>query len=239
MEKPASLFLNGKALPWVSSATHLGHEIHESGTMELDARMKRAKFISDTVEVRDSFDFASPVEVLRAVKTYCGALYGAMLWDLGGSGADQIFKSWNTCVKLTWQVPRATRTYFLDQLLMCGLTSVKSDVMSRYTKFLQTLTKSPSSEVVTMSNIVSRDVRSTTGSNVQYILNQTGLDANNCSLVEMRKTLKMCVLEPDACDMWRLKYLQDLLTARGDSYYRGEVDTVNTITVLIESLCIN
>ena len=72
----------------MSSATHLGHEIHESGTMEHDARTKRAKFISDTVEVRDSFDFAPPVEVLRAVKIYCGALYGAMLWDLGGSGAD-------------------------------------------------------------------------------------------------------------------------------------------------------
>ena len=57
--------------------------------------------------------------------------------------------------------------------------------------------------------------------------------------MEMREALKMCVLEPDACDMWRLKYLQDLLTARGDSYYRGEIDTVNTITVLIESLCIN
>ena len=49
LAKPAPLYLNGKILPWVSSATHLGHEIHESGSMEYDSKVKRAKFISDSV----------------------------------------------------------------------------------------------------------------------------------------------------------------------------------------------
>ena len=40
LAKPAPLLLNGSALPWVRSATHLGHEFHESGTMDQDMRIK-------------------------------------------------------------------------------------------------------------------------------------------------------------------------------------------------------
>ena len=39
--KPAALLLEGRELPWVESATHLGHELHQSGTMEHDAKIKR------------------------------------------------------------------------------------------------------------------------------------------------------------------------------------------------------
>ena len=34
LAKPAPLTLYGKELPWVASATHLGHELHETGTMD-------------------------------------------------------------------------------------------------------------------------------------------------------------------------------------------------------------
>ena len=33
LPKPAPISLCGRALPWVASATHLGHKIHESGDM--------------------------------------------------------------------------------------------------------------------------------------------------------------------------------------------------------------
>ena len=38
--KPAPLTLCERALPWVRTASHLGHGLHESGTMEHDARVK-------------------------------------------------------------------------------------------------------------------------------------------------------------------------------------------------------
>ena len=39
------LQLNGKPLPWVRSATHLGHELRQECSMEHDAWISRAKFI--------------------------------------------------------------------------------------------------------------------------------------------------------------------------------------------------
>ena len=39
---PAALKLYGCDLPWVTNATHLGHQLHQTGTMEYDADIKRA-----------------------------------------------------------------------------------------------------------------------------------------------------------------------------------------------------
>ena len=63
----APLTLCGRDLTWVRSANHLGQELHESGLMEHDASVKKAQFINGN---RESFSFASPVEVLAAFKVY-------------------------------------------------------------------------------------------------------------------------------------------------------------------------
>ena len=52
MSKPAPLTLCGRDLPWVESALHLGHELHQSGSMEHDDSVSRARFIDQSMEVR-------------------------------------------------------------------------------------------------------------------------------------------------------------------------------------------
>ena len=64
VQYPASLQLYGVDLPWVTSAVHLGHELHQLGTMEHDAKVKRAIFIEN---IRELFEFAHPAQVLQAV----------------------------------------------------------------------------------------------------------------------------------------------------------------------------
>ena len=60
LHKPATISLCGRALPWLAIATHLGHELHESGDMAHDAKIKRALYIGKSVKVREIFSFASP-----------------------------------------------------------------------------------------------------------------------------------------------------------------------------------
>jgi hypothetical protein len=74
---------------WMDSAVHLGNVLHESGSMDKDVKVKRATFIRESTELRETFGFASPAEVLRAVKLYAGSHYGSNLWDLGGDRAGQ------------------------------------------------------------------------------------------------------------------------------------------------------
>ena len=235
LQKPAPLFLDGKVLPWVESAAHLGNVIHESGTMDKDAKMKRASFIRESTELRETFGFASPTEVLRSVKLYAGSHYGSMLWQFDGESAGQYFTSWRTCVKLAWHAPRQTHTYLVDHLLCSGQSSVRSDILSRYVKFVRGLKLSPSREVAVMFGVVAGDVNTTTGQNMNILRLETGLDPLTSSLVKLKAELgRKLVAVPDE-DIWRVKYLGKLLEARGEANYERE-DT-EQLTVLIDSLC--
>ena len=240
LTRPDPLTLCGRELPWVSTATHLGHELHESGTMEHDALVKRATFITNSIEVRDTFKFASPVEVLSALKVYCSSFYGCMLWDLGGDGARQVFNSWTTAVKLTWAVPRATRTYLVQQLLNSGLTSARVDILARYCGFLRSLRNSPCHEVTVMANLAARDIRSTTGSNIKLLEESSGLNPWEYGTSHMKQELvkKDVVNIPDQ-DNWRIGYLASLLEQRQVHHYQGNDEEEQRLTSLIDSLCIN
>ena len=238
--KPAPLSLCGRELPWVSTATHLGHELHESGSMEHDAHVKRAIFIDKSVELRESLSFASPVEILSAMKVYCCSFYGCMLWDLGGDGASQVFNSWTTGVKLAWNVPRGTRSYLVQQVLDAGITSAKVDILARYGGFFQGLRKSPSYEVTVMAGLAGRDVRTTTGGNLRLLRELSGLDPWVFGSSRLKEELvKSETREVPALDQWRVPYLSSLLERRQVLHYQGDIDREKELSDLVDSLCVN
>ena len=213
LAKPAPLSLCGRALPWVASATHLGHELHESGDMTYDGQLKRAQYIGKSVEVRDSFGFASPPEVLTALNLYCTSYYGCLAgWDLGSAAASAFFSAQKTGVKLAWGVPRATHTYFLQQCLAPGATSARAEVLARFTGFFTGLRNSPSPEVRTMALLAARDLRTTTGSNIRMVEEASGLPVWNSTTAQVRRAVSRNELVPvPAADHWRLPYLKRLL----------------------------
>ena len=99
--------------------------------MEYDTRVKKAQFISNSLEVRELFSFASPIEILRALKVYTCSFYGSNLWELGGNMANQVYNAWGIGVRLSWDVPRATRSYLVHHVLSPSVTSVNVDILSR------------------------------------------------------------------------------------------------------------
>ena len=120
---PAPVKLGGRNLPWVKTALHLGHTLHQNRKMHEDTQIRRAIFIDRSVEVREQLYYADPAEVLRAQAVYCCDGYGAMLWPLAGEPAQQYFRAWNTAVKLVHQVPRSTFTYLTEGYLAGDETS--------------------------------------------------------------------------------------------------------------------
>ena len=86
--------------------------------MDHDAAVKRAKFIDKTLELRETFAFALPDQVLQAVHVYASDCNGVMLYDLSSQASESYFKAWNNCVKLTWDVPRSTFTYIVENVLI-------------------------------------------------------------------------------------------------------------------------
>ena len=86
---PAPLQLAGKDLPWVETADHLGHTLHQLTSMDKDCQRARGRFISKSTEIRDQLSFAHPEHKMRAVQVMCTDAYGSTLWDLGSPSSEQ------------------------------------------------------------------------------------------------------------------------------------------------------
>ena len=238
VEKPSPLKLYGVELPWVKSATHLGNELCEDGTMATDVKIKRAAFIDRSLQLREQFSCAHPTEILRAVNVYCCDHYGGMLWELQSNMVSQYFNTWNTCVKLAWGLPRATHTYFLD-FLSGGLVSARIDILGRYLGFYRSLLSSPSREVNILARIVAKDIRSTTAKNLRLLEVETEGMTWSTSTSRVKEKLLQSKPRVPQEDHWRMKYLGNLLEQRDQLKYAGLEDGVQVelIQSLIDSLC--
>ena len=220
-------------MPWVEQADHLGHVLHQSCTMDHDAAIKRAKFIDKTVELRETFSFAYPEQILRAVQVYASDCYGVMLYDLSSQASESYFKTWNTFVKLTWNVSRSTFTYIVDNVLGTNFVSLRHQVYARYVNFFQNLFKSASIEVRHLARIVARDVRSVTSRNVRLIETVSGLSPWDYSKWRIKEKLAKTEI-PDN-NLWRVGLLQKLLVQRQENNALC-IDT-KQLDGMIDSLC--
>ena len=57
---PTPVELDGKNLPWLERADHLGHVLHQSGSMFADGVRARASFMTRSSDIRDNLYFADP-----------------------------------------------------------------------------------------------------------------------------------------------------------------------------------
>jgi hypothetical protein len=220
-------------------ATHLGHELHESGQMDVDISCKRAQFIDKSVEIRTMFQWAAPAEIMRALKLYLSSFYGAMLWDLAGVKARQVYSAWNTAVKLAWECPRETKTFLLQNVLSSEMTSARTDILGRYPKFFLSLRKSACYEVRVLAYLTSRDLRTTTGKNLKAVREASGLNPWDSSFAKVKSNIaenEQVNVLPE--DKWRIKYLWNLLGKLQETKHMAMTDEQEELQALIDSLVI-
>ena len=230
---PSPVKLDGKYLPWVVTAEHLGHTLHQLVTMDQDCRIKRAKFIDKTVGLRDQLSFAQPEQVLKAAEVYCSDSYGAMLWSLASDTAEQYFRAWNTFVKLTFGIPRSSFTYLVEGHFAKDFVPLRNQVLGRYPAFFQKLLNSPSREIRLLANIVGRDHRSTTYKNLQHIKNLSSLNPWDFSSLKIK--LHLPTKQVPENQKWRLGLMANLMKIKGEKYVNAEDAT--KICAMLDSLC--
>ena len=233
VRKPVNVQLYGVDLPFVKTASHLGHQLSEACTMDQDIRCRKAEFIGNTTDVREMFSFAQPNQIIQAVKTYCCSMHNCMTWQLFGDMAKQFYNCWNTCVKLAWDVDRAAKSYFVDNLLAGGLPSLRSSVLACYGNFYHGVRNSSALAVRTLACIAAADVRSSTGSNLLNIEKESGFAPQTQRWKARAATLEYRRPVP-AMDRWRIPCLQKFLAQRYQMNVLGE--DVSEVDDLILSL---
>ena len=230
---PDPLHLRGEQLPWVSTVEHLGHTLQQDCTMDLDARRKRASFIDKSSDIRDTFHFAHPEQVMKACQVYVSDAYGFMLYDLTSQASQSYMKSWNTFVKLAWDVPRSTYTYLVENVLASNFVPFRKQLYSRYVNFFHNLFTSSSKEIRHLARIISRDARSAVFRNVNHIKEMSGLSPWDYSSWRIVQKIENSSVPPN--NEWRLSLLPKFLDERRKRSALSE-DT-SSLTLMINSLC--
>ena len=69
---PEPVQLEGKDLPWVESADHLGHTLSQLNNMGKDCQRARGTFIRKTIE---QLSFALPRQIMQAIQLLCTDAY--------------------------------------------------------------------------------------------------------------------------------------------------------------------
>jgi hypothetical protein len=156
-----------------------------------------------------------------------------MTWPLFSDMSKQFYNCWSTCVKLAWGLDRATKTYFVDNLLAGGLPGMRSSVLACYGNFYDGVRHSAALEVRTLACVAAADVRSTTGNNLRNLSRETGFDPRE-NRFKMREVILDYRCPVPAMDTWRIPCLQKYLGVR----YRLEVlgEDTSEVDALILSL---
>ena len=165
--------LNGKDLPWVKAAKHLGCKItNESGSLSKDLMEKRAIYINKVNELTQEFHYAHPSTKVRINDIFNTHFYGSPLWDLFGKEAERLEKTWNVSQRILLGLPRQSHRYFIEPL--SGRRHIRFALFERYIKFIKNIEMSDKRVLRKTLGAIKRDCRSTTGGNLRNLMKITG-----------------------------------------------------------------
>ena len=206
--------LNGNALPWVTTAKHLGTKINNNmkGVAQ-DLMEKRAVYINRNNELMQEFWFAHPKTIINTNNIFNTSLYGSVLWDLFGKEAERLEKSWNISQRLMLGLHRETHRYFLEPV--SDTRHIIFHLYKRFSTFITNIHKNKKRPLRILCSAVQSDCRSTTGRNLRKIMKL--FDA--ATFEELHENLKKkntVYKEANVQDLWKIEAVKDLVEAKFD-----------------------
>ena len=116
--------------------------------------------------------------------------------------------SWNTAVKIIWDLPHPTHTRFLESL--CPVTHLESVLTGRAIGFLQNLENSKKELIRLLFNSCSADLRTVTGRNLNFLLLKYG-KATRKELFDDRVTIKHTIVYSlPAAENWKVSMIKEI-----------------------------
>ena len=212
--------LNGDLLPWVNTAKHLGNNLSSkidlstsSPETKSDLLQKRAIFFDRVHQILQQFGQYHPMLVVNLLTIYSTAFYGSSLWQLSSEEHSKLTRSWNTALKMIWDLPHSTHRRFLESI--SPVPHLESTLDGRYIGFLHGLVRSDKLVINLIFSFSSADISSvTTGQNVNILLQKY----NKSSLVTLmsdRNSVKKRRIYPlPKEEIWKISLLEDVSLAR-------------------------
>ena len=209
-----NLQLNGDNLPWVSTAKHLGNHLSSklnlsplSPETKTDLLCKRAILYDKVHQVQQQFGYCDPKLVLKLLSIYSTALYGSPLWQLNSEEHFKLNRSWNTAIKIIWDLPHSTHTRFLESL--CPVPHLESVLHGRSIGFIQSLSRSTKQLIKLLFHSCSQDMSTVTGQNMKFLLSKYSKYSMAALFSEKDVIKNARVYSLQENDLWKVNLMQD------------------------------
>ena len=215
-KEPLPVILNGDPLPWVETAKHLGHILttdiikdYAYPNTNKDLLVKRAIYFDKVHSLVQEFGFCSKRLLCELMRIYSTSFYGSMIWSLRSEDYSKLLRSFNTAIKLIWDLPHQTHKNFIEQLI--DFPHLQSMLHSRYIGFVWSVKNSMKDEVKLLYNICKYDQTSVTGSNLKHLMDSYELSSVE-KLFENRFNIARNIVNPmSENDLWKVSLLEELV----------------------------
>ena len=207
--------LNGDNLPWVSTAKHLGNHLSSklnfsptSPETKTDLLCKRAILFDKIHQVQQQFGYYDPKLVLKLLSIYSTAMYGSPLWQLNSEEHAKLNRSWNTAVKIIWDLPHPTHTHFLESL--CPVPHLEHVLISRYIGFIDNLRKSSKCALKILFKSSALNLSTVTGQNVGFLLAKFKKQSLDQLILDKAKIQNSRVYSLSEEESWKINLIEEI-----------------------------
>ena len=214
-EQILNVKLNGDNLPWVDTAKHLGNLLSSkldlstfSPQTKTDLLSKRAILFDKVHQIQQQFGYYEPQLVLKLLSIYSTALYGSPLWQLYSDEHSKLNRSWNTAVKIIWDLPHPTHTRFLESL--CPVPHLEPVLTSRSIGFLQNLKKSQKELIQLLFHSCSDDLSTVTGRNMNFLLQKYSKISQDELFADKMKIKNSRVYTLSLEEKWKILMIEEI-----------------------------
>ena len=236
---PAPIFHNESPLPWVNAWQHLGNQLNTAdlskpfqSNMNSDSSDKRRKFVGKVHSLLQEFGFLNHSSVFDLINIYATSFYGSNLWLLSGASIDRLFTSWNTMVRLVWNLPNTTHRYFVEEI--SHKPHMKASLYYRYLNFVKSLRSSKKKCVSSLCQRLCDDQGSIIRKNLNIIEKESNC-ANILSLDSRFVSNHVIYAPVPDEEIWRINFIEELIQIRSnelfvDGFSRKEIqELINLI----------
>ena len=219
------VMLGTKPLPTVLQWPHLGVMISTSDeSFESDLDDKRKILIGKISSLQQELGDQDPAVFVKLVQIYFLHLYGSSLWDIYSENSTKLWTAWHKFVKITFDLPFATHTYLLNDIIQCD--HIKLMVIKRFLKFQRRLAMSSNPYIKVLLRHQTNDWRSSYGRNIMNICRDAQAADINSIDINMIQVNPVPVGEE-----WRIPLLKDLLD------YQDTFLSETEVKLVLNSVC--
>ena len=176
-----------------------------------------------------------PKLVCKTIRIFGTAFYGSPLWSLNSEEHCKLNRSWNTMVKIVYDLPYETHKRFVEDLT--DFPHLQSMLHGRYVGFVENLKNSKKSEINMLFNLCSSNILTNTGNNLSYLMNTYNVGSLNELFSEKHKIKENRVYNLEQGEEWKPIMIKELTLVKRGLLDNGLEAKVNE--ALLRDICIN